>query len=63
MEQNIVQSDLEIAQSAKPRPILEVGNELGLTSDDLELFGPLKAKLSYTALKRILNDESKPNGK
>ena len=38
-------SDIEIAQSAKPRPITEVAADLGLTADDLDLYGKYKAKI------------------
>jgi formate--tetrahydrofolate ligase len=38
-------SDIEIAQSVKPRPITEVAAELGLGADDLDLYGKYKAKI------------------
>ena len=41
-------SDIEIAQEAKPLDIREVGKKLGLTEDDLELYGKL-IKLSSPA--------------
>ena len=34
-------SDIEIAQEAKPLDIREVGKKLGLTEDDLELYGKI----------------------
>ena len=40
-----VPTDIEIASSVKPRPIVEVAKDLGLTADDLELYGKYKAKL------------------
>ena len=40
-----VPSDIEIASSVKPRPIVDVAADLGLASDDLELYGRHKAKL------------------
>jgi formate--tetrahydrofolate ligase len=40
-----VPTDIAIAQAAKPRPITEVGAALGLTPDDLILYGPTKAKV------------------
>ena len=40
-----MRSDIEIAQEARPKPIVEVAAELGLTADDLELFGKYKAKV------------------
>jgi formate--tetrahydrofolate ligase len=38
-------TDIEIAQSVKPRPIVDVGRDLGLGPDDLEQYGKYKAKL------------------
>lgn len=38
-------SDLEIAQSAKLKPIQEIASHLGIPADDLELYGKYKAKL------------------
>lgn len=32
-------SDIEIAQEAKPHDIKEVAKKIGLTEDDLELYG------------------------
>ena len=40
-----VPSDIEIATGVKPRPIVDVAGDLGLTADDLELYGKYKAKL------------------
>lgn len=40
-----MKSDIEIAQSAAMRPIVEVAARLGLKEDDLELFGRYKAKI------------------
>ena len=40
-----MRSDIEIAQDAKPKPIVEVAAELGLAADDLELYGKYKAKI------------------
>ena len=40
-----VPSDLDIANSVRPRPIVDVARDLGLTADDLELYGKHKAKL------------------
>jgi formate--tetrahydrofolate ligase len=38
-------TDIEIAQSVKPRPIVDVAKDLGLAADDLELYGKYKAKV------------------
>lgn len=51
-----MKSDIEIAQSAKMIPILEVGKKIGLTEDDLELYGKYKAKISLDVLKKEGNN-------
>jgi formate--tetrahydrofolate ligase len=38
-------TDIEIAQSVKPRPITEVAKDIGLSADDLDLYGKYKAKI------------------
>ena len=38
-------SDIEIAQSVKPRPITEVAKDIGLGADDLDQYGKYKAKI------------------
>jgi formate--tetrahydrofolate ligase len=55
-----MKTDVEIAQSAVMKPITSVAAELGLTEDDLELFGKYKAKVSVGVWERIKN---RPNGK
>ena len=40
-----VPSDIEIAQQARLRPIVDVAAEVGLGADDLDLYGKYKAKL------------------
>jgi formate--tetrahydrofolate ligase len=44
-----MKSDIEIAQAAKIKPIVEIADMLGIQRDDLELYGKYKAKvpLSY----------------
>jgi formate--tetrahydrofolate ligase len=37
--------DIEIAQQAKIRPIVEIAEKLGIQADDLELYGKFKAKM------------------
>jgi formate--tetrahydrofolate ligase len=56
----IYKSDIEIAQESTMKPIVEIAKTVGLTEDDLELFGKYKAKISYEALSKI---ESNNNGK
>jgi formate--tetrahydrofolate ligase len=45
-----VATDIEIARAKALRPIDEIAGQLGLTSDDLELYGPYKAKVRPKAL-------------
>jgi formate--tetrahydrofolate ligase len=45
-----MKTDIEIAQSAVMRPIGEVAGKLGLTEDDLELYGKYKAKLPLSLI-------------
>jgi formate--tetrahydrofolate ligase len=40
-----MKTDIEIAQTAKIRPIQEIAEKLGISKDDLELFGKYKAKI------------------
>ncbi|MBN2302995.1 MAG: formate--tetrahydrofolate ligase [Anaerolineae bacterium] len=56
----IVPSDLEIAQAADVRPIMEMAEKLGLTEDDLDLSGKYKAKIHLDVLKRFAD---RPQGK
>jgi formate--tetrahydrofolate ligase len=54
-------TDIQIAQEAKIRPILEVATErLAIPPQDLFLYGHYKAKISLDYLKTL---QSKPNGK
>ncbi len=55
-----VPSDLEIAQAADLRPILEIAAKLGLTQDDLDLYGAYKAKVHLSVLDKF---KDRPQGK
>lgn len=48
-----VLSDIEIAQQTKLEPITAIAKKVGLTEDDLELYGKYKAKISFDAIKRL----------
>src|SRR5919108_4643423 len=48
-----VPSDIEIAQEAKIKPILQVAKELGIRENELELYGPYKAKIKLEILNRL----------
>ena len=50
-------TDVEIAQSAKMKPIVEVAQKVGLDEDDLELYGKYKAKISLEAIKKLDQNE------
>jgi formate--tetrahydrofolate ligase len=54
-------SDIEIAQSAAKRPIIDIARErLGITPENLEPYGHYKAKVSMDYIKSL---QSRPNGK
>ncbi len=54
-------SDIEIAQAAKPRPIMELAREkLGIAPENLDPYGHYKAKVSMNYIKSL---KDKPNGK
>ncbi len=40
-----VPSDIEIAQAARPRPIVDVAADIGLGADEIDLYGKYKAKI------------------
>jgi len=48
-------SDLEIARSITARPIIDIAADLGLSADDIELYGRDKAKISQPAIERLLS--------
>jgi formate--tetrahydrofolate ligase len=52
-----VKSDIEIAQASTMKPIVEIAAKLGLTEDDLELFGKYKAKISNEALTKMKTND------
>jgi formate--tetrahydrofolate ligase len=54
-------SDLEIARSVTPRPIVDIAADLGLRDDELELYGPTKAKVRLDAITRL--EAERPRGK
>jgi formate--tetrahydrofolate ligase len=55
-----MKSDIEIAQEAKMLPIAEVARSLGLTEDDIDLYGKYKAKVSLDVWHRLAD---RPSGK
>ena len=55
-----MKTDIEIAQSIELKPIVDVVEKLGISYDDLELYGKYKAKLSFDKIRAV---ESNPVGK
>ena len=55
-----LKTDIEIAQEAKMKPIVEIAKGLGISEDDLELFGKYKAKVSLDVYHRL---KGRPDGK
>ena len=55
-----MKTDIQIAQEATLQPIADVASQLGLTADDLEMYGKYKAKISNEYLASI---ENNPEGK
>ena len=55
-----MKTDVQIAQEAKMLPISEIAGSLGITEDELDLYGKYKAKVSLDVLSRL---EDKPDGK
>jgi formate--tetrahydrofolate ligase len=52
-------SDIAIAQAATLKPIREIAAEVGLTEDDLELYGPYKAKVQLSSIEKRSNKQGK----
>jgi len=55
-----MKSDIEIAQEVVLEPIVKVAEKLGITQDDLELYGKYKAKISDEYIESL---KGRPNGK
>nr|5A5G_A Chain A, FORMATE--TETRAHYDROFOLATE LIGASE [Tepidanaerobacter acetatoxydans Re1]5A5G_B Chain B, FORMATE--TETRAHYDROFOLATE LIGASE [Tepidanaerobacter acetatoxydans Re1] len=52
-------SDIEIAQSVKLQDIREIAAKLGLTEDDIDLYGKYKAKVDYNLLNNCNGKKAK----
>uniref|UniRef100_A0A8C5H016 C-1-tetrahydrofolate synthase, cytoplasmic n=1 Tax=Gouania willdenowi TaxID=441366 RepID=A0A8C5H016_GOUWI len=55
-----VPSDIVISRSCVPKPIDRMAREVGLLSDEVELYGKTKAKVQLSIIKRL---KSQPDGK
>ena len=54
-----MKTDIEIAQAAKMRPIIEIANKAGIDEKYVEQYGKYKAKIDLS----VMNDTQKPDGK
>jgi formate--tetrahydrofolate ligase len=54
-------SDLEIARSVTPRPIMDVAHDLGLRDDEIEPYGHTKAKITLAGIERV--EAENPRGR
>lgn len=52
-----MKSDIEIAQEVEMQPITTIAEKLGLSFDDIELYGKYKAKLPLDVLEKMKNKE------
>ena len=55
-----MKTDIQIAQEAVMKPITEIAKDLGIDSEELELYGKYKAKISDDYMDKI---KENPNGK
>lgn len=55
-----MKTDIEIAQEAVMEPIVKVAERIGVSEDDLELYGKYKAKISDEFIDSV---KDRPNGK
>lgn len=55
-----MKTDVQIAQEAQKQHIREIAKKVGISEDDLELYGNYKAKVNLDVLER---DTDRPNGK
>ena len=53
----MVLSDIEIANSVQMKPITDIAAELGLTEDDISLYGKYKAKIDSNQLEQLKDKE------
>jgi len=48
-----LKTDIEIAQEATLRPIVEIAKDIGLTEDEIDLYGKYKCKVDLDVMKRL----------
>lgn len=52
-----MKTDVQIAQEAKMKPIVEIAKNIGIEEDELELYGKYKAKVSLDLFDRLKDKE------
>ncbi|HFI0357097.1 TPA: formate--tetrahydrofolate ligase [Streptococcus suis] len=52
-----MKTDIEIAQSVTLKPITEIVEKVGISFDDIELYGKYKAKLSFDKIDAVKDNE------
>lgn len=52
-----MKTDIEIAQSTILKPITDVVEKVGITPDDIELYGKYKAKLSFDKIRSVQHNK------
>ncbi len=52
-----MKTDIQIAQEAIMKPIVDVASSLGIDADDLELYGKYKAKISNEYIQKMENNK------
>lgn len=55
-----VASDIAIARAQQPKDVKKLAEEIGLQSNEVNLYGPKKAKVSLNTLNRL---RDRPDGK
>ena len=50
-----LETDIQIAQHSKMKPILDIAKGIGIKEDEIELYGRYKAKINLDLLKRLGN--------
>ncbi|OGO56830.1 MAG: formate--tetrahydrofolate ligase [Chloroflexi bacterium RBG_16_72_14] len=56
-----IPSDLDIARAATPRPIIDIAREIGLRDEEIEFYGPVKAKVTLAGVERV--ERERPRGR
>ena len=55
-------SDIEIAMKNKMLPVVEIAKKIGISEENLDLYGKFKAKITMQELRRLQKKASDPAG-